>query len=32
MREYDGDIYFICLEAENMAKKRFSFKVYLIAP
>jgi len=32
MREYGGDILFICLEAENLAKKRFSFKVFFIAP
>jgi len=30
MREYGGDIHFICLEAENLAKKRFSFKVFFI--
>jgi len=32
MREYGGDIHFICLEAENLSKKRFSFKVFFIAP
>jgi len=26
MREYGGDIHFICLEAQNLAKKRFGFK------
>jgi len=31
MREYGGDINFICLEAQTLAKKRFSFKVF-IAP
>jgi len=31
MREYDSDIDFICLEAETLAKKRFSLKVFLIA-
>jgi len=32
MREYGGDIHFICLEAEALAKKLFSFKVLIIAP
>jgi len=32
MREYGGDIHFICLEAQTLAKKRFSFKVFFIAP
>jgi len=32
VREYGGDIHFICLEAENLATKRFSFKVFFIAP
>jgi len=32
MREYGGDIHFICLEAQTLAEKRFSFKVFLIAP
>jgi len=32
MREYDGDIHFICLEAEDLAKKRFRFKFFFIAP
>jgi len=26
MREYGGDINFTCLEAQTLAKKRFSFK------
>jgi len=32
MREYGGDIDFVCHEAEALAKKRFSFKVFFIAP
>jgi len=32
MREYGGDIYFIRLKAETLAKKRFSLKVFFIAP
>ena len=28
MREYGGDIHFICLEAETSAKKRFSFSLF----
>jgi len=32
MREYGGDIYFICLEAQTLAKKRLSFKVFFIEP
>jgi len=32
MREYGGDMHFICLEAENLVKKQFSFKVFFIAP
>jgi len=31
MREYCGDIHFVCLEAEKLAKKQFSFKVFSIA-
>jgi len=31
MREYDGDIRFICLEAQTLGKKQSSFKVLLIA-
>jgi len=30
MREYGGDIRFICLEAQTLAKKQSSFKVFLI--
>jgi len=30
MREYGSDINFICLEAQTLAKKRFSFKVFFI--
>jgi len=32
MREYGVDIHFICLESQSLAKKRFSFKVFFIAP
>jgi len=32
MREYGGEINFICLQAKNLAKKRFNFKVFFIAP
>jgi len=32
MREYGGDMHFICLETEAFAKKLFSFKVFFIAP
>jgi len=32
MREYGSGIHFICLEAETLAKKRFSLKVFFIAP
>jgi len=31
MREYGGEINFICLETQTLAKKRFSFKVFFIA-
>jgi len=31
MREYCGDINFIFLEAQTLAKKRFSFNVFFIA-
>jgi len=31
MREYGGDIHFICLDAQTLTKKRFSFKVCFIA-
>jgi len=30
MREYGGDINFICLEVQTLGKKRFSFKVFFI--
>jgi len=31
MREYGGDsLHFVCLEAQALAKKKFSFKVFLI--
>jgi len=30
MLEYGGDIHFICLETDNLAKKRFSFKVFFL--
>jgi len=32
MREYGGDMHCICLEAQTLAKKRFSFEVFFIAP
>jgi len=32
MREYGGDIHFIYLEAQALAKKRFSFNVFFITP
>jgi len=32
MREYGGGIHCICLEAETLAKKRFSLTVFFIAP
>jgi len=32
MREYGGDINFICLEAQTLAKKRFNFKIFSIVP
>jgi len=32
MREHDGAIHFICLEAETLAKKRFSLTVFFIGP
>jgi len=32
MRAYGGEINFICLEAQTLAKKRFSFKLSFIAP
>jgi len=30
MREYGGDIHFVCLDAQALAKKQFSFNVYFI--
>jgi len=30
MREYGGDIHFVCLEGGTLAKKQFSFKVFFI--
>jgi len=30
MREYDGDIHFVCLEVQALAKKQSSFKVFFI--
>jgi len=30
MREYGGDICFVCLEAPTLAKKRSCFKVFFI--
>jgi len=30
MREYGGDIQFVCFEAHALAKKQFSFKVFFI--
>jgi len=32
MHEYGVEIYFICLQAQTLAKKRFSFKVFFTAP
>jgi len=32
MREYGGEINFICLDAQTLARKRFSFKFFFIAP
>ena len=31
MREYGGDVCFVCLEAQALAKKQSSFKVYYYA-
>jgi len=31
MRKYGGDINFMCLGAQTLAKERFSFKVFLVA-
>jgi len=30
MRECGGDIHFVCLEAQTLAKKQFNFKVFFI--
>jgi len=30
MREYGGDINFMCLETQTLTKKRFSFKVFIV--
>jgi len=30
MREYGGDIYFACLEAQALAKKQYSFNVFFV--
>jgi len=30
MREYGGDIHFVCFEAHVLAKKQFSFKIVFI--
>jgi len=30
MREYGGDIHFVCLETEALAKKQFSLKVFFV--
>jgi len=32
MREYSVEINFICLEAQSLAKKQFSFKGFFTAP
>jgi len=32
MREYGVEIIFLCIEAQTLAKKRFSFKVLFTAP
>jgi len=32
MRDYGGEINFVCLEAEALAKNRFSSKVFFTAP
>jgi len=31
MRKYGGDIHFVCVEAQALAKKQFSFKVCFIS-
>jgi len=30
MREYGGDVHFVCREARALAKKQFSFKDFFI--
>jgi len=30
MREYGGDIHFVCLEAQALAKMQFGFEVFFI--
>jgi len=32
MRENGGDVHFICLEAQTLAKKQSSFEVFLVTP
>jgi len=32
MHEYGGDIHFVCLEDQALAKKQFSFKVFTTLP
>jgi len=32
MHEYGGEINFMCVEAQTLAKKRFSFKFFFIVP
>jgi len=31
MREYDGDIHFVCLEAHAFARKQLSFSLFYYA-
>jgi len=31
MREYGGDVHFVCLEARALAKKQFSFSLFYYA-
>jgi len=31
MREYDGEINFLCLKTQTLTMKRISFKVFFIA-
>jgi len=30
MREYSGDLQFVCFEAQALAKKQISFKIFFI--